>query len=145
MVGLPFPNINTPEWKAKMQHVESVAYNSYPVQQTTTFSSKLLSTATEDSARRAFAKAAAKSFYENACMRAVNQSIGRAIRHRNDYAVIVLVDRRYATSRIQEKLPGWIKSAIVPVQGGDVKRQGIAEGRVVDVVKSCANFFRGRT
>lgn len=145
MVGLPFPNINTPEWKAKMQHVEAVAYNSYPVEQIANSTTNPPSVAPDESVRRAFAKAAAKSFYENACMRAVNQSIGRAIRHRNDYAVIVLVDRRYSTSRIQEKLPGWIKSGIVPVQGGDVKRQGIAEGRVVDVVKSCASFFRGRT
>ncbi len=41
-------------------------------------------------------------------MRAVNQSIGRAIRHANDFATILLVDRRYGTQRIKGKLPKWI-------------------------------------
>jgi chromosome transmission fidelity protein 1 len=33
---------------------------------------------------------------------------GRAIRHRDDYAAIVLVDRRYAQAHIRAKLPAWI-------------------------------------
>jgi chromosome transmission fidelity protein 1 len=58
---------------------------------------------------RSAAKSASKDFYENACMRAVNQSIGRVIRHRNDYAAILMVDRRFSSERIRQKLPGWIK------------------------------------
>ncbi|RPA98864.1 DNA repair helicase [Choiromyces venosus 120613-1] len=80
MVGLPFPNSNTAEWRARLEHVE---------------------------------KAAGREFYENACMRAVNQSIGRAIRHREDYAVIALFDRRYSTERIASKLPKWIQNGLV--------------------------------
>lgn len=44
-------------------------------------------------------------------MVAVNQSIGRVIRHRNDYAAIALLDNRYNTSNIKNKLPKWIKDA----------------------------------
>jgi len=45
-------------------------------------------------------------------MNAVNQSIGRAIRHQHDYAAIVLIDHRYTTSRIYTKLPGWIRKSL---------------------------------
>ncbi|XP_069759358.1 ATP-dependent DNA helicase DDX11-like isoform X3 [Narcine bancroftii] len=50
-----------------------------------------------------------KVLLENLCMKAVNQSIGRAIRHREDYASIVLLDHRYTQPRILSKLPGWIR------------------------------------
>ena len=42
-------------------------------------------------------------------MKAVNQSVGRAIRHAGDYAAIVLLDGRYAGPRVLGKLPGWIR------------------------------------
>ncbi len=61
---------------------------------------------------KAKAKAAGRDFYENSCMRAINQSIGRAIRHRNDYAAILLVDKRFSTVRIRSKLPGWIRGSL---------------------------------
>ena len=46
--------------------------------------------------------------YENLCMKAVNQSIGRSIRHSRDYACIVLVDQRYERGSVRGKLPEWI-------------------------------------
>jgi chromosome transmission fidelity protein 1 len=49
-----------------------------------------------------------QEFYQNLCMRAVNQSIGRAIRHKNDYASIILVDERYSQPRNFDHLPSWI-------------------------------------
>ena len=38
---------------------------------------------------------AGRAHYEALCMRAVNQSIGRAIRHSRDFAAIVLADARW--------------------------------------------------
>ena len=51
--------------------------------------------------------------YDNLCMKAVNQSIGRSIRHAQDYASIVLVDQRYRQASVQSKLPQWISSQLV--------------------------------
>ena len=46
-------------------------------------------------------------------MKAVNQSIGRAIRHKGDYASIVLVDHRYSRANIIKQLPRWIKEHVI--------------------------------
>lgn len=97
VIGLPFPNASSIEWKMKTQYIQqrTVARGG----------------------TEAEGAAAARSVYENSCMRAVNQSIGRAIRHRKDYATIFMLDRRYATPRIQSKLPGWIKKQVAaPVE-----------------------------
>ncbi|RAQ68907.1 ATP-dependent RNA helicase CHL1 [Aspergillus flavus] len=97
IVGLPFPNIRSAVWQAKIHYVEQKAYKE---------------SSGSDANRQLVAKAAGKDFYENSCMRAVNQCIGRAIRHRNDYAAIVLMDRRYDKPAIQGKLPAWIKQSM---------------------------------
>jgi chromosome transmission fidelity protein 1 len=98
IVGLPFPNIRSAVWQAKIKYIEQKAYQS--------------GSSGFEEIRRSSAKAAGRDFYENACMRAVNQCIGRAIRHRNDYAAIVLIDNRYGRPNIQTKLPGWIKQSL---------------------------------
>ena len=105
VVGLPFPNINSAEWKAKIKHVEE-----------TFLEQSLDSVGLSKTDREHQARAAGRDFYENACMRAVNQCIGRAIRHVNDYASIILLDRRYKTSRIRNKLPGWIRQSMTTKQ-----------------------------
>ncbi|KAJ4383316.1 ATP-dependent DNA helicase chl1 [Didymella sp. IMI 355093] len=89
VVGLPFPNPHSAEWKAKMQYITS-----------------------KENARGGDGKAAARDYYENACMRAVNQCVGRAIRHKGDYAAIMMLDKRYGGERIQNKLPKWIRSSL---------------------------------
>lgn len=125
IVGLPYPNTNSPDWKARIEYIESST------------ASRLLagdvSMTHADAA--AAAKQAARDFYENACMRAVNQSIGRAIRHRGDYASIVLIDRRFGTARIRQKLPGWI-------QGGMV--EGSEKGGLGQLMGKLGGFFRGK-
>lgn len=68
-------------------------------------------------------------FVENSTMRAVNQSIGRAIRHQNDFATIVLLDARYRTFR--DKLPGWM-------HGGEVVE---GSGAIDDCLKRVEGFF----
>lgn len=98
IIGLPFPNIRSAVWQAKIKYIEEKTYKQ---------------SSGAESERKHNASAAGRDFYENSCMRAVNQCIGRAIRHVNDYAAIIMVDRRYDTPRIQGKLPGWIRGSLV--------------------------------
>ena len=51
---------------------------------------------------------AGREYYTNLCMKAVNQSIGRAIRHKGDYAAMLLLDGRYAKPDVRGRLPKWI-------------------------------------
>jgi len=89
MVGLPYPNPRDPVLVEKMKYISAKA--------TAIGSSSTLS---------------ARQYYENLCMRAVNQSIGRSIRHADDYATILLVDNRYMRPEIASKLPKWIAATI---------------------------------
>ncbi|XP_077984674.1 ATP-dependent DNA helicase DDX11-like [Glandiceps talaboti] len=88
MVGLPYPNIKSPELKEKMDYLNSTVK--------ATSGGRL----------------PGQIHYENLCMKAVNQSIGRAIRHKGDYACIVLVDHRYSRANVSTKLPGWISNKL---------------------------------
>jgi chromosome transmission fidelity protein 1 len=40
-------------------------------------------------------------------------STGRAIRHKGDYATIVLVDQRYSRQSIIRRLPDWIATRML--------------------------------
>ncbi|KAF5251641.1 hypothetical protein FANTH_3251 [Fusarium anthophilum] len=123
VIGLPYPNIASPDWKAKIEYIETTTQNNLTAQ----------GVAKEEAISKG--KQTARDFYENACMRAVNQSIGRAIRHRGDYAAIVLVDRRYGTERIRGKLPGWIRGGLVK----DSHEKGLG-----GLMGAVGGFFRGK-
>lgn len=120
VIGLPFPNIRSAVWQAKIKHIEQKTYEQ---------------SSGPEAGKQSTAKAAGRDFYENACMRAVNQSIGRAIRHRNDYAAIVMIDKRYNKAHIQGKLPAWIRQSLI--SGGAQQPAGA-------MVDELSNFFNGR-
>lgn len=137
VVGLPYPNIHTAEWKAKIEHIETKAHAEYigglPTPSKTNSKPNMTAPSTQQASQaKANAKATSSTYVENMTMRAVNQCIGRAIRHRNDYAAIVLIDQRYEGPRIRDKLPGWIKGSVV----------GTTDGR--EVGRVVGGFFRGR-
>ena len=98
IIGLPYPNIRSAVWQAKIKYIEEKTYKQ---------------SSGSELEKKSKASAASRDFYENSCMRAVNQSIGRAIRHANDYAAIIMIDRRYDTPRVQGKLPGWIRGSMI--------------------------------
>lgn len=95
VLGLPFPNAQDPVLMERLAHINHKAKSA--------------------SAQSVDMEAASGSdYYENLCMKAVNQSIGRSIRHIGDYATILLVDSRYNKPSIQGKLPEWIRKRLMP-------------------------------
>ncbi|KAF5308905.1 hypothetical protein FQR65_LT00605 [Abscondita terminalis] len=83
VVGLPYANLYSPELKEKMSYLDKTE-----------------------------GKGAGQQFYEALCMKSVNQCIGRAVRHKNDYACVLLLDVRYDRPTRKNSLPGWIKRSI---------------------------------
>ncbi|PIA13365.1 DNA repair helicase [Coemansia reversa NRRL 1564] len=98
MIGVPFPSLASPELNERLSYYESLGSPSEP-----------LNTVKQQQKQQQMGLRA-RDLYESLCMRAVNQSIGRAIRHRSDYAAIVFLDVRYAEKRLASKLPAWITS-----------------------------------
>ncbi len=105
MVGLPYPNARDPELLERLRFLDRPVgalrdrdANGYTGARAPPPAGSALKPGTR-----------AWDFYENLCMKAVNQSIGRAIRHRGDYAAIIFADRRYcAGTGAAAKIPAWI-------------------------------------
>ncbi|XP_034935699.1 Fanconi anemia group J protein homolog [Chelonus insularis] len=51
-----------------------------------------------------------QEWYTVQAYRALNQALGRCIRHRNDWGAILLVDDRFLLSHNQSYLPNWVRS-----------------------------------
>lgn len=48
-------------------------------------------------------------------IRAVNQALGRVIRHAMDYGMVFLVDTRYSDNKMHKELPRWITQSMTVV------------------------------
>ncbi|XP_054433526.1 regulator of telomere elongation helicase 1 [Pteronotus mesoamericanus] len=48
-------------------------------------------------------------WYRQQASRAVNQAIGRVIRHRHDYGVVLLCDHRFTSLDSRAQLPSWVR------------------------------------
>ena len=122
VVGMPYPNLGDPKLQLKLASLRGTTTPHAPASTTT-------ATATTTAAPGAVAAAAAapvdwsKKYYDALCMRSVNQSIGRCMRHINDYAIVVLLDERYNEVRTAQQLPKWMHSRVLlSQQFGDVMR-----------------------
>ncbi|KAJ8756103.1 hypothetical protein K2173_024650 [Erythroxylum novogranatense] len=121
MVGLPYPNPSDVELMERVKYIDSLGQSNLTKNNQISVTNEYYNGDTQS----AFSilrncRRRGKEYYENLCMKAVNQSIGRAIRHINDYAAILLVDKRYAFDSLQRslshptnKLPQWIKDSFV--------------------------------
>ncbi|XP_053430850.1 regulator of telomere elongation helicase 1 isoform X3 [Nycticebus coucang] len=53
-----------------------------------------------------------QEWYRQQASRAVNQAIGRVIRHRHDYGAVFLCDHRFAYADTRAQLPSWVRPHI---------------------------------
>ena len=155
MIGMPYPNPTDAELQERMrfmdeqqqlQHAQRPASAGGPANGPATCDGQVLSVhesdrtaagacdhmanrnkASRSTNHQAAGKAltAGREYYEDLCMKAVNQCVGRVIRHRHDYASIVLADARWCSGNcgvMQQssdvlngplrKLPEWIQGSL---------------------------------
>ncbi|XP_064023724.1 regulator of telomere elongation helicase 1 isoform X2 [Pogoniulus pusillus] len=107
ITGLPFPPRMEPRVVLKMQFLDEM--------------------------RRSAAGAqylSGREWYNQQASRAVNQAIGRVIRHRQDYGAIFLCDHRFTAGSVRGKLPSWVRPYVN------------VYGNFGHVVRSVSSFFR---
>jgi fanconi anemia group J protein len=52
------------------------------------------------------------AWYDMQAFRALNQAVGRCVRHRRDYGAIVLLDQRFRAASVAKQLPRWVRGAM---------------------------------
>jgi regulator of telomere elongation helicase 1 len=69
-------------------------------------------------------------WYESEAIRAINQAVGRVIRHKNDYGAIILLDTRFAQPKVKNSMSLWLRRHIT-----DTKNFG-------EAIKNVKSFFQ---
>uniref|UniRef100_A0A8D2ZMX8 Regulator of telomere elongation helicase 1 n=1 Tax=Scophthalmus maximus TaxID=52904 RepID=A0A8D2ZMX8_SCOMX len=108
ITGLPFPPRMDPRVILKMQFLDEMSRRKTP-------GVKYLS---------------GQDWYRQQAFRAVNQAIGRVIRHKEDYGAIFLCDHRFRGSDARAQLPSWVRPYVRLYDGFG------------NVVRDVSQFFR---
>ncbi|KAM4562897.1 regulator of telomere elongation helicase 1 [Odontesthes bonariensis] len=108
ITGLPFPPRMDPRVILKMQFLDEMSRKKTP-------GMRYLS---------------GQEWYKQQAFRAVNQAIGRVIRHKEDYGAIFLCDQRFKSSDARAHLPSWVKPYVRLYDGFG------------NVVRDVSQFFR---
>ncbi|TNV84441.1 hypothetical protein FGO68_gene4414 [Halteria grandinella] len=98
VIGMPFPQMNEPRVILKQHFLNSIVY--YIARHNIKMPGKLIDGTT---------------WYQQQASRTVNQTVGRVIRHVNDYGAIFLADERYRQFNNSKELPGWVKDSLTPI------------------------------
>ncbi|XP_002528200.3 regulator of telomere elongation helicase 1 homolog isoform X1 [Ricinus communis] len=110
IIGMPFPSRNDPKVRLKREFLDEQL-----CLQRDAYKSQLLT---------------GESWYTQQASRAVNQAVGRVIRHRHDYGAIIFCDERFAHSNSQSQISLWIQPHIK------------CHSKFGDVVFTLSRFFR---
>nr|XP_023846720.1 regulator of telomere elongation helicase 1 isoform X3 [Salvelinus alpinus] len=108
ITGLPFPPRMDPRVILKMQYLDEMCRKKTPGVQ----------------------YLSGQNWYRQQASRAVNQAIGRVIRHRDDYGAIFLCDHRFKSTDARAQLPSWIRPYVRTYDNFG------------NVVRDVAQFFR---
>eukprot|EP00892_Ulva_mutabilis_P012133 jgi/Ulvmu1/9292/UM050_0041.1 len=124
VLGLPYPDLRDPELNERLMHADRLAEGGR--------GQVSVSSSTESKLGKG-----GREMYTNLCMQAVNQCVGRAIRHARDYAAVVLVDVRYTAGdsggqTLRTKLPHWV-----------TRRWTDCPDTFAPALQGLAQFFRG--
>ncbi|XP_006804367.1 regulator of telomere elongation helicase 1 isoform X1 [Neolamprologus brichardi] len=90
ITGLPFPPKNDPRVILKMQFLDEMNRKK----------------------ARGLKYLSGQDWYKQQAFRAVNQAIGRVIRHKEDYGAIFLCDQRFKSADARAQLPSWVRSYV---------------------------------
>uniref|UniRef100_A0A669AZU7 Regulator of telomere elongation helicase 1 n=1 Tax=Oreochromis niloticus TaxID=8128 RepID=A0A669AZU7_ORENI len=116
ITGLPFPPKNDPRVILKMQFLDEMNRKKAP-------GLKYLS---------------GQDWYKQQAFRAVNQAIGRVIRHKEDYGAIFLCDQRFKSADARAQLPSWVRSYVRLCDSfGNVVRDVSQFFRIAQKMVSC--------
>jgi len=55
-----------------------------------------------------------REWYSQQAFRALNQALGRCIRHKNDYGAVIFLDQRFLQSTIKVNLSKWMRDYVTP-------------------------------
>ncbi|EMP33284.1 Regulator of telomere elongation helicase 1 [Chelonia mydas] len=106
ITGLPFPPRMEPRVVLKMQFLDEMKRQGSGAQLATECRDLTLSMSVW-SAPASYLSG--REWYRQQASRAVNQAIGRVIRHRQDYGAIFLCDHRFVNNDVRSQLPSWVR------------------------------------
>lgn len=87
IVGIPFPPLYDRRVELKQRYLDTVGLNRIENKRRLT----------------------GKEWYFLQAIRAMNQSIGRVIRHKNDYGCVLFFDIRFGNSDVKKEVSGWVR------------------------------------
>ncbi|TRY98694.1 hypothetical protein DNTS_004808 [Danionella cerebrum] len=108
ITGLPFPPRMDPRVVLKMQYLDEMCRNKM----------------------NGVTYLSGQQWYRQQASRAVNQAIGRVIRHKEDYGAIFLCDHRFKSTEARNQLPLWVRQHVKIYDGFGT------------MVRDVAQFFR---
>ncbi len=111
LVGLPYPAFKDPQVMAKRQYQTAMAQNER----------RNVILGGSASACSSGTALSGDDWYAQQAFRALNQALGRCIRHRNDYGAVILADPRYNEQRTLDGVSRWLRAGVqTGLKGGEL-------------------------